>query len=181
MLTGATQIYAVSVGGIFAFLLLTNTLPYFWVVLALAHRLTLRHLVFPQLLRRSRYLEPWSRADILVQIFYIAANAFCLGFKAASLSEAGTRAAHLSLINIAPAFAGPHLSFLADILGVSLDTFRRIHRSAGAVSAMLVAFHVSTVVAAQTPFPLRGAQNMGALVVWAGSLSQACFVLCNQS
>jgi hypothetical protein len=165
MLTEATQIYAMSIGGIVGLLLLVNTVPYLQAPWAFAHRLTLQHLVFPQLLPRNRYLGPWSRAGVLLQAFYIAANVFCLGFGAASLGDAGIRAAHLSLINIAPAFAGPHLSFLADILGVSLETFRRAHRSAGVVSVMLVAFHVTVVVAHQTSFPLQVARNMGALVV----------------
>lgn len=171
MLSDPTYIYALSLGSVFGFLLLINSLPCFRVVLAFVHRLTLQYLVFLQLFRRNRYLEPWSLADALVQICYVAANALCVGFGAASLSEAGVRAAHLSLINMAPAFAGPHLSFLADVLGVSLGTFRRIHRSAGAVSVQLLAFHVATVVAAKTPFPLQVAQNMWALVVCACSLN----------
>lgn len=171
MLSNTTQIYAMIVGASFGFLLLVNTLPYIRAMLAFAHRLTLQHLVFPQLLYRNRYLGPWSRADFLTQSCYIAANAFCLGFKAVSLSEAGTRAAHLSLINIAPAFAGPHFSFLADILGVSLHTFRSFHRAAGVMSVMLLAFHVATVMAAQAPFPLHVAKNLGAVVVCACSLT----------
>jgi hypothetical protein len=98
------------------------------------------------------------------------------GFEAVSLSEAGVRAAHLSLVNMAPAFAGPHLTFLADMLGVSLGTFRHIHRSAGVVSVLLLAFHIATVVAARTPFPLQVAQNMWALVVCAPSLDLSPFL-----
>jgi hypothetical protein len=126
---------------------------------------------------------PWaveSWADVIVQVLYITANVLCVGFEASSLSEAGfeavslseagVRAAHLSLVNMAPAFAGPHLTFLADMLGVSLGTFRHIHRSAGVVSVLLLAFHITTVVAARTPFPLQVAQNMWALVVCAPSL-----------
>jgi hypothetical protein len=165
MFSEPIHIYAVSVGGIFAFLLLVNTLPYFQASLAFAHRLILQYLVFPQLLRRNRFVGPWSPADVLLQICYVTANAFCLGFRAESFGEAGVRAARLSLINMVPAFAGPHLSFLADVLGVSLRTFRRIHRSAGVVSVLLLALHVATVVAAKTQFPLQDAKNMWALVV----------------
>jgi hypothetical protein len=167
MFSDPIHIYAVSVGGIFAFLLLVNSLPYFQTLLALAHRLTLRYLVFPQLLRRNRFVGPWSPADVLLQICYVTANAFCLSFRAESFGEAGVRAARLSLISMVPAFAGPHLSFLADVLGVSLRAFQRIHRSAGVVSVLLLAFHVTTVVAAKTPFPLQDTKNMWALVVYA--------------
>ena len=42
------------------------------------------------------------------------------------LVQAGFRAGTLSII---PVFAGPHLSFLTDLLGVTLSTVRQIHRS----------------------------------------------------
>jgi hypothetical protein len=165
MLTQVAQIYAVSLGASFGCLLLIRFLPCLQTWLALGRRLALQHLVFPQLLRRHRHLGPWSPADVLVHVCYVAVNAFCLGFKVASLGEAGARAAQLSLVNMAPAFAGPHLGFLADILGVSQCTFRRMHRSAGAASVLLLAVHVATIAASQTPFQLHVAQNMWALVV----------------
>lgn len=58
------------------------------------------------------------------------------------LSQAGLRAGTLSIVNLIPLFAGPHLSTLADLLGISLRTIRQIHRSAGIMAVLLAGFHV---------------------------------------
>ncbi|KAH6871729.1 hypothetical protein B0T10DRAFT_590784 [Thelonectria olida] len=56
-------------------------------------------------------------------------------------STIASRAAILSLINIGPLFLAPHLSFLADLFGVLLTTYRQVHRSCGLVSASLLLAH----------------------------------------
>jgi hypothetical protein len=47
---------------------------------------TNKHLVDPQLLRRHRYLGPWSRAHVLLQFVYFAVIVFCLIYKVSSIS-----------------------------------------------------------------------------------------------
>lgn len=39
-----------------------------------------------------------------------------------------------------PLFAGPHLSFMADILGFRLGMYRRVHRSAGVMTFTVLLF-----------------------------------------
>jgi hypothetical protein len=96
---------------------------------------------------------------------YITANIFCTSFHTSSISEAGLRAGTLSLINIVPLFAGPHLGFLADLLGVSINIYRRIHRSAGLMSFLLTLFHVIVGLTSITPFVIMAGQNLFALIV----------------
>jgi hypothetical protein len=64
-----------------------------------------------------------------------------------------------------PLFLGLHLSFLADILGVFLSTFRHIHRSAGLMSSGLVLFHSLIVIIFHAVFTLQSAKNLFAAVV----------------
>ena len=92
-------------------------------------------------------------------------SSLCLGVHVSSIATAGVQAGNLSLINLIPLFLGPHLSFLADILGVSLSTFRRIHRSAGLMSLGLVLFHALVIVTSSTAFTLSNAKNLSAVVV----------------
>lgn len=160
-----TQVYAIATGGIFTFLILVHFRPYMQSFLKTTSLLVSQYLTYPQLIRRHRYLGPWSWADVLLQLFYITVNAFCVGFKVQDIQIAGLRAANLSLINIIPLFAGPHLNFLADILGVSLNTYRRVHRSVGIMSFVLLLFHVLTVMASRNSFPLRVAENMWGVIV----------------
>lgn len=92
-------------------------------------------------------------------------NAFYVGFKVQDIQMAGLRAANLSLINMITLFAGPYLNFLADILGVSLNTYQRVYRSVGIMSFVLLLFHVLTVIASRNSFPLRIAENMWGIIV----------------
>ncbi len=95
---------------------------------------TSKHITYPYFLHRHRLLGPWTRSDVLIQLIYITTNNLCLGFRVPILSKAGLRAGNLSLANMVPLFAGPHLSFLADVLGFRLDSYRYVHRSAGTVA-----------------------------------------------
>ena len=70
-----------------------------------------------------------------------------------------------AMINLIPLFAVPHLSTLADLLGVTLSTFRQIHPSAGVMAVALTIFHVLVMVASQPSFPLDLSHNQFAVIV----------------
>jgi hypothetical protein len=159
-----TARYALAAGGIFSLLLLTQLLPRIPELFKGVSIWVSKHVIFPYALKRHQRIGPWTRATVDVHLIYIAANVFCLGFQASSVSEAGLRAETLSLINAVPLFAGAHLSFLADTLGLSLDLVRRIHRSVGWMSFSLALFYVSTVVIAGASFPLSQPQNLFLLI-----------------
>lgn len=160
-----TQVYAIAAGSVFLIVIFVNLRPYITQCLEILSLMTSKYLVYPQIIHRHRYLGPWSLADVLLHLIYITVNVLCVSFKASSIWIAGLRAANLSLINIIPLFAGPHLSFIADLLGVYLSTFQRLHRVTGIMSSALLVFHVLTVVATQHSFPLRVLENMWGLIV----------------
>lgn len=74
----------------------------------------------------------------------------------------------LSLINMVPLFAGFHLSFLADLLGVSVSMYQHIHSSVGLMSFFLVLFHVLVAVTSGISFSLATGQDLFALIVSTG-------------
>jgi hypothetical protein len=123
------QYYATAAGGIVIIFVLVNFLPH---ITRLAKHISLlisKHYTYPYLLHRHRFLGPWSRADVLVQLIYIAANIICLifivsksGFQVSTILESGLQAGSLSLINMVLVFAGPYLGFLADLLGLLLKS-----------------------------------------------------------
>lgn len=141
--------YALAAGSIFFCLFLFGIRRYIRSFPKTVYLQASQYLIYPQLIYRHRFLGPWSWADVLLQLSYIGVNIFCTGFNAPSVHAASLRAADLSLINLIPAFAGPHLSFLADILGLSLTTYRRVHRSFGVTSCFLLGFHVFTIIASR--------------------------------
>lgn len=50
------------------------------------------------------------------------------------------------MINLIPLFVVPYLSTIADLLGVTLNTFRQIHRLAGVMAVMLAIFYVLIMI-----------------------------------
>ena len=160
--------YAIALGGVLLIPLIINLLPclpYLRPFTPTFLQQVFKYLTYPYLVRRHRYLGPWTRADIIIQLVYIAGNSFCLGFRVSDIAKAGVRAGNLSLINMIPLFLGPHLGFLADILGVSLSAFRLMHRSAGLMSSGLVLLHVLATLVSHTAFSLRGVTSLSAVVV----------------
>ena len=107
---------------------------------ACVQRLILRKLVYPSFLNRKAWTERWSRGDALILVFYFGANVTCLALSP-DIATAGRRAGTLALVNMILLFAGPHLSFIADILNVSIRQYKRIHAAAGMVTLTLAAFH----------------------------------------
>ncbi len=141
-----TQAYATAAGGIIVLFILVNSLSHIARLIKLVHSFTSVHLIHPYLLGRHRFLGPWTRAGVLAQLIHMTANLFSLSYGVSTISQAGLRAGTLSLINMIRLFAGPHLGFLADLLGVSVITYRRLHRSTGLVSFALFLFHILIVL-----------------------------------
>jgi hypothetical protein len=164
--------YAITLGGVFLTLILVNLLhlnrlTYLTYLPSFARtslRRLWRYLIYPYLVHRHRFLPPFTLADLLTQLIYIAGNSFCLAY-CSTIEKAGLRAGTLSLINLIPLFFGPHLGFAADVLGLSLGAFRNVHRSAGLVSSGLVLFHTAVAVKSHTEFALSSTKNVSAVVV----------------
>ena len=155
-----TQVYAIAIGGILFALILVNLRSRIEPVVQFITLQTSRYLTYPTLIPRRRYLGPWSPADVLLHALYIAVNAFCVAFKASDLKSAGLRAANLSLINMIPLMAGHHLSVLADIFGIPLHAYTKIHRAGGIMSLALLISHVLAVLVTKTGFSLRTTEHL---------------------
>lgn len=160
-----TQIYAVAAGGVFLILMIIKGFPFIQHVLRSLAITISKYLTYPFVVRRHRLLGPWSPADVLLQLLYIALNILCVTFRVTSFNEAGDRAGTLSIVNMAPLFFGLHLSFLADLLGLSSSNYRRIHRSAGIISFALVTLHLLAAVHGDPTYSLHVRGNLYLLIV----------------
>ena len=80
------QIYATAAGGFFLVLILINFLSQ--IVRERIALFTYKHLTYPYFLHRHQLLSPWTQSGVLIQLTYIALNAFCLGFRLSTLSKA---------------------------------------------------------------------------------------------
>ncbi|KAL1969868.1 hypothetical protein VTN77DRAFT_7377 [Rasamsonia byssochlamydoides] len=158
------QIYAIAAGGVFSSLIVVNLLirsPRFVNAVSL---LICKYLTYLLLLRRHRFAGPWTPAGILFRLSYITVVAFCLGFREPSISATGLRSGYLALINLIPLFSGPYLSFLADLLGISLPIYWRLHRLIRLMSYALVLVHVFIAIMKRQPFALNLTENLYGLI-----------------
>lgn len=162
----ALNIYAIVAGGIFASFGVAraaSSLTGWTKVLDVLFR---QHLTLPFLLRRHRFFGPWSRGSVLLHLFYITVNFFLVFFRHNSLTAACHRAGALALINLIFLLSAIHLSFLADILGITLRSCKRVHRAVGWMTLALQAFHITVAILAfKVDFPIREPGNAAAVLV----------------
>ena len=59
-----------------------------------------QHLTLPFVIRRHRFLGPWTRAGVFLHLSYAAINIFLLFFRIKSLTGAGRRTGELALVNL---------------------------------------------------------------------------------
>ncbi len=123
------------------------------------------YLVYPTLLRRTKYSDRWSRRDVLVLMVYVGATASCILVPLPGIDQAVVRSGTLSLVNFIFSFAGPYLSTLADVLGLSLRSCRRLHSSVGAFAFALAVLHAVVAGAAKGRLDLHATKDLFALVV----------------
>ena len=160
-----TQIYAIVAGGFFLLLMFMKDFSFIQQVLQSLNIIIFRYLTYSLIVRRHRLLRPWSPADVLLQLLYISLNVFCVTFRVTSFDETKDRAGTLSIINMTPLFFDLHLSFLIDLLGLSLSNYRRIHRFARIMSFALVALYTFAVVHHDLTYSLRVPENLYLLIV----------------
>ena len=159
------QFYAIAAGGCIALVLIIRFVAHLAKLLTSCSTWLHKHVLFPMIVRRHRFLGPWTRAQVLSQLIYLAANIFCLSFRAPNVAQVSVRAGHLSLINMMPAYFGCHLSFICDILGVPLSAYRLFHASTGTMSIVLALLHVVIHVVPKVSPVLDGSGGLYGLVV----------------
>ncbi|QMW37012.1 hypothetical protein G4B11_000248 [Aspergillus flavus] len=142
----ALAIYAITAGGILGSLFLGRTL---WVIANWSTSFSIlyaRHLSLPFVVRRHQFWGPWTRVGIFLHVSYAAINVFLVFFRKQSLADAGCRAGELALINLIFPLSTIHLSYLADLLGITWCTCCRIHRATGWMAIALLSFHIVAAV-----------------------------------
>ncbi len=100
-----------------------------------------------------------------VQLIYLGGNVFCTCFKVSTADEAATRAGNLSLINMMPTYFGFHLSFIYDLLGVSLLMYRLFHALTGIMSVLLDLLHVIIHTVDKLSLSMSGSGQLFELIV----------------
>jgi hypothetical protein len=157
---------AISIGGFLSILVLVRLASFLTESADVVSLFISKHLIYPYLVDRHRICGPWSRANLLLCFAYAALHVFFISFRTTNAEIAGYRAGTLAVINLALLIPTTHLSFLADIIGVSLVACRRMHRVVGWMSGMLLAFHITLAMTiGQREWNLNNQSNLFALFV----------------
>ena len=66
---------------------------------------------------------------------------------------------------MSPSFFDFHLSFLANLLGILLSNYRRIHRMTGWISFVLCLVHILSVIYSNPPYLHDIRKNLHPIIV----------------
>lgn len=138
------QIYSIAAGGIFviAFLYHASSVISHWI-----QKRTLfyifKYLIYPLLIRRSRFFSPLSRWHAILLLTYWSGTAVCNVVGVSTISQVGSRAGALATFHLIPLLFTGRASFAADLLGMSLQTYIRLHTSIGLMAVLQSLIHTS--------------------------------------
>lgn len=127
--------------------------------------LVTRHLIYPYVISRHTHTDPWSRAEILTIVTYVTTNLIVAFYKTSSLEQIGRCAGSLSLINMIIPLAAGNLSYAADLIGISLPFYRKIHRASGWMTMALIALHISAFNFHLERNTTTGGQKLSTIIV----------------
>ena len=145
--TDITQIYVIITGAILGLVLIICVtiflLEFGWLCIVFL----VKHFFYPLILWQHCFFRLWSHAQVILHLLYMIMNTFCSTFRVSSIKELDNCTGTLSLINMISSYLNYHLSFISDILDLSLITYCCIHASADAMSVVLSLFHAVINVA----------------------------------
>ncbi len=159
------QIYVIVADDVFLVLIIIQGFSFIQWILQSIVIIIFKYLIYLFIVRRHRSLDSWTLVDVLLQLLYISLNVFCVTFRVTSFNEVEDRAEILSIINMMSLFFDLHLSFLVNLLSLSLFSYRRIHFFAEIMSFALVTLHLFVAVHNDSTYFLREPQNIYLIIV----------------
>ena len=127
--------------------------------------LLLQYVLYSFLINWHRFLRPWIRAQISLQLLYLIVNILCNSFRVFTVKEAGTCTGTLSLINLILIYFNVHLSFLNDLLEISLLVYCFVYKFTEIMFIMLNLFHVIVSVTGNLSFNYNVFRQLFRLIV----------------
>ena len=137
------QIYGMTAGGIFLIFLLycASSSICRWVQNRTLF-LVFKYLVYPFLVKRNFLLSPITRWHALLIVIYLSGTAVCNVVGVTTLAQAGNRAGSLAAVHLIPLLFANRAGFAADLLGLSLQTYLRLHSSFGFMALFQSLTHI---------------------------------------
>lgn len=132
----------------------------------------LRHLILRQFIKRHSLIGPISWLSFLSHMIFWAGTATCNLWGFPSRREIGLRAGKLALLNFGPLVFSSNLGFAANLLGLSLKSFKQAHRALAVMSAVQSSLHVG-ISLADGRFSVKDRKQLFGLLVGYLRLAEA--------
>jgi len=109
--------------------------------------LFVKHFFYSLVLERHHLIGLLTRVDLFYYVLYIAINIFCDIFRVSSIVDVGICVENLSFINVMFSYLAYHLSFISDMLDLSLRTYRIIYATIEIMSITLELIYIGIKIA----------------------------------
>lgn len=106
----------------------------------------LRHIIYPRLFENKHLVNP-GRGDVVLHLLHWGTTAAFNTIGIKEWSQASVRAAQIAIVHVFPLLASRQLSFVADLVGLSLGSMQKLHASFGTMAFVQGLLHV--VISAQ--------------------------------
>ena len=166
-----TDVYFSALGGIVGLLVLRNLATPFERTVKTLRIFVQRRLIYPVILPKTKWIGPWAVSTILLQISLLGVNLFMVFYQAPKADLKGRQAGTAAMVNLTPFYLTSHLAYGADVFGLSLSTFRMLHRLFSVTIMVTIAIHVAFSTASRSLLLwLSGDRLYGFVVVCTTSL-----------
>lgn len=160
----ALQWYACAVGSL-AFIAICAGFVDALRILNFIQALFARHCLYPYVLSRHRWIGPWTRAALMRKSIYIAGNTVALLLVSDVRKSLAHNAGVLALVNMVPLFLSLHHSAGADLLHLTLSTYRALHGEVALVTTCLIVLHVSVSLKHEAPLSRTDLGHIDRIIV----------------
>jgi len=161
----SVPIYGIAAGGVVTVCLLYCTSSYIshWIQDRTLFYV-FKYLVYPIIIRRTRLSSPISRWHAILMTLYWLGTAVCNVARVDTVVQAGNRAGALAVLHLVPLLCTNRAAMAADLLGISLQTFMRLHTSFGLMALLQSLIHV-VIFLTQNTFNVRESLHFYGLLV----------------
>lgn len=146
------KFYALAVVSIVAILLCSHLFTKYQRLFQYTNCWLTKHLCRTHSILETKWLGSWTWWSILVQSILIGANFLVTFFRFTNIQTAAGRAGEVAMVNMAVFYLGPHLSYQADCLHLSLSRIKSIHRGITWSFVIMTTFHVTALKPTQPVF-----------------------------
>ena len=123
-----------------------------------------KYLIYPIVIQRTRLSKPFSRWHAIMIAIYWSGTVACNLVGINSFTQAGNRAGALAILNLVPLLSCNRPAFLADLLGISLHTYMRLHTSFGIMVFLQSLIH-TIIFATRGHFNIKETMQLNGVLV----------------